>query len=100
MGIDPPTEGFRSARDMRTVDDSELGRSVKARRRTGGFGKVEKVPSSVRASEWLRAQRPSVQAKVLGGQARADLFRSGKVTLADLVRSDNTLIPLDELLRN
>lgn len=97
LGLTPPDEGDRIARDMRTVDDEDMGRTIGSRRRTSGFGKAEKVPSSVKAQEWLRSQRPSVQDRVLG-KGRAELFRRGEVSLRDLIRGDNTVIPLNELL--
>lgn len=98
LGLEPPPEGTRVARDLRTVSDADLERAVSSRRRTSGFGDVERIPSSVIAEQWLRGQRLAVQKRVLGA-SRAELFRSG-TSLAEMIRSDNTLIPLDELLRN
>lgn len=89
LGLPEPDDGTRAARDMRTIDDDELGKR--------GRGKVEQIPSSVKAEEWLRAQRESVQDHMLG-RRRAELFRRGEVSLRDLIRDDNTVIPLDELL--
>lgn len=89
LGLPEPPDGTRAARDMRTIDDDELGKR--------GRGQVEQIPSSVKAEEWLRAQRESVQDHMLG-RRRAELFRRGEVSLRDLIRDDNTVIPLDELL--
>ena len=47
-------------------------------------------------SGWLRKQTAAVQNQVLG-PTRATLFRSGKVGLRDLVRSDGSVLTLDEL---
>lgn len=96
LGLDPPPEGERAARDLSGVDD--LDRKVSARRRTGDLGKQTTVPSSVRYEQWLRDQPTRVQDKVLG-RSRAEMFRAGKVGLRDLVRGDGTVIPIAELLR-
>lgn len=95
LGVDPPEEGERAARDLSGVED--LDRKVSARRRTGDLGAQTRVPSSVRYEQWLRDQPERVQNKVLGAK-RARLFRDGKITLRDLIRTDGTIIPLDELL--
>jgi SPP1 gp7 family putative phage head morphogenesis protein len=45
---------------------------------------------------WLKDQPQGVQDRVLG-KTRAEMFRSGKVTLGQMVRSDNSVLTLDEL---
>lgn len=96
VGLPEPPEGWRVVRDMSTVDPEDLDRRVSARRRTGDFGKQQRVRSSVTATEWLRGQPAYVQDKMLG-RGRAELFRAGKVSLKDLVRDDNSTVPLAEL---
>lgn len=77
LGLPEPPESLRSARDPVT-------------------GKVTKIPGDITYEQWLRSQPASVQAEILGvGKAR--LFRKGEITLADLVRSDRTVVPLKEL---
>lgn len=96
LGMTPPPEPTRAARDLSDVSAEDLQRKVSARRRTGDLGGIEQIPSSVRAEEWLRGQPAAVQDKVLG-RTRAQLFRSGKLSLADLVRRDGSIIPLRDL---
>lgn len=96
LGLEPPPDFERFARDLSGVSGDDLARRVSARRRTGGFGPATRVSSSTVATEWLRRQRFEVQAKMLGtGKAR--LFRAGKITLRDIVRDDFTIVPLSEL---
>jgi SPP1 gp7 family putative phage head morphogenesis protein len=100
LGLDPPPEPDRIVRDLSTVDDEDLLRRVSARRRTGDFGDVTMIPSSMTADVWFRQQRTAVQNRLVG-RTRADAFRAGEIgSLRDLVRDDLSLIPLDELLRN
>lgn len=96
MGLREPEEGERAARDLSDVSDKDLNRKVSARRGSKGLGKYTTVPSSVRYEEWLRDQPARVQNKVLG-VTRANLFRRGDITLRELVRTDGSIIPLDEL---
>jgi len=96
MGLTPPPEGERTARDLTDVSEEDLARKVSARRRTGDLGAIEKIPSRVRAEEWLRGQPAKVQNKLLG-RGKASLFREGKITLADIVRQDGSVVPLREL---
>jgi SPP1 gp7 family putative phage head morphogenesis protein len=99
LGLTPPPEPDRIARDLSTVSDDELERTVRARRRSGGFGDVERIPTNVTATEWLRRQRPSVQNKMLG-KGRAEMFRRGEVGLKDLVTKDFRTVSLAELSVN
>lgn len=56
-------------------------------------------PTSYRTySGWLRDQPADVQNEVLGA-SRARLFRAGKASLKDLVRSDGTTLTLPQLAR-
>ncbi len=96
LGMAPPEETPRSARDLSGVSEADLKRRVSARRRTGDLGRSTRVPSSVRASEWLRRQPVRVQAKLLGA-GKARLFREGKISLGDIVRRDGRVVPLSEL---
>jgi len=73
LGVEPPAEGTRSSVDGQ-------------------------VRSSINYEQWLKDQAASVQEKVLG-KTRARLFRDGKVDLRDMVRNDNTIILLDDLLK-
>lgn len=77
LSLPEPPDSTRSARDPVT-------------------GKVERVPSSVFYEQWLRSQPVAAQNEILG-PGRARLFRSGKITLADLVRGDRSTVPLSEL---
>lgn len=54
------------------------------------------VPADVRFDEWLRAKGPAMQDTILG-KTRADLFRSNKIKLPDLIRDDGSVINLSEL---
>ena len=77
LGIEPPAEGTRAAVDPTT-----------------GEGTV--VPASTTYDDWLRAQPAEVQADILGA-GKAELFSEGKITLRDLVRSDGSVVSLQQL---
>lgn len=47
-------------------------------------------------AEWLRGESATSQNSILG-PARADMWRSGRMTLADAVDDDNRVLTLDEL---
>lgn len=96
LGLEPPPGGDRIARDLSGATREELRRPVSARRSRGGFGPVEKLSSNTVGTEWLRRQPKVVQDEILG-RGLADLFRSGDLTLADLVRRDNTVRTLGEI---
>lgn len=76
LGVEAPPEATRAARNA--------------------DGKVEQIPSSVKAEEWLRGQPQSVQEKLLG-KGKANLFRRGEITLSDLIRQDESVVPLSAL---
>ena len=71
LGIEPPVEGARAS--------------------DGG-----QVKGSTKYEDWLKKQPVHVQNEILG-PGRAELFRAGKVTLRDMVRSDNSIVRLDKL---
>lgn len=77
LGIEPPDDGTRAARDPET-------------------GKTEQVPAGQKYESWLKAQPASVQDEILG-PGRGKLFRDGKVSLSDLVKSDGTVVRLADL---
>lgn len=76
LGMDPPPEGERAARDA--------------------DGNPIRVPSSTTYEQWLRNQPVKVQDEILG-PGRARLFRGGSINLRDLVRGDRTTVPLSDL---
>ena len=71
LGIEPPEPGTRAS--------------------MGG-----PVPATLNYEEWLRRQPEEVQDEILG-PTRADLFRQGRVTLRDLVRTDGSVVTIEEL---
>jgi SPP1 gp7 family putative phage head morphogenesis protein len=97
LGLDPPPEGERVARNLGSVSEEDLQKTIAERRRKQGLGTRALVPSSVTYQQWLRTQPDRVQDRVLG-RGKAELFRSGEVTLKDLIRSDNSVRPLRDLL--
>lgn len=54
------------------------------------------VPASMDYEAWLRTQPAEFQREILGA-GRYELFREGKVSLRDMIRTDRTVIPLAEL---
>lgn len=92
LGLPEPPPIRRAARNLSTVTDEELDMSVRARRRAGAFGDVERIPSSVTAPEWLRRQRQSVQNKMLGRRG-AERFRAG-ASLREIVLADNRIMQM------
>ena len=71
LGLTPPPPGQRAAQDG-------------------------PVPTTLDYAGWLRQQTNAEQDDILG-PARAKLFRAGKVTLRDLVRTDGSTLTLEEL---
>ena len=71
LGIDRPREGTRASADG-------------------------PVPASTDYEGWLRSQDAATQEEILG-PSRASLFRARKVGLADLIRSDGSIVTLDQL---
>ena len=98
LGVEPPPNQPRAARDLSGVSEEDLNRRVSARRRTGDLGQSVQVRPGMRYEHWLRDQRNAVQDRVLG-RGKADLFRARQITLKDIIREDNTVRPLSELLR-
>lgn len=97
LGLEPPPDAPRAARDLSDVSEDDLHRKVSARRRSGDLGRSTQLPSSVIAADWLKRQPVRVQEKLLG-VGKAKLFRQGKISLSDLVRQDNTIVSLEELV--
>lgn len=54
------------------------------------------VSADTKYEDWLRAQPQSVQSEILG-PSRARLFRDGKVSLREMVKSDGRRVRLDQL---
>ena len=77
LGVAAPDEARRAAVDPTT-------------------GEGRTVPASTTYEGWLRDQPADVQADILG-TGKAELFREGKITLRDLVRSDGSVVTLAEL---
>lgn len=71
LGVKPPQEGTRASADGQVAASTTYG-------------------------DWLKDQPKEVQSEILG-PSRAALFRTGKVTLRDMVRDDGRRIRLDEL---
>ena len=71
LGLEPPPDGQRAAQDG-------------------------PVSAKLDYADWLRQQTAAEQDDILG-PARGKLFRSGKVTLQDLVRADGSRLTLEEL---
>lgn len=91
LGREPPPEGTRSARDFSNVSEEELERGGRGR-----VGEVTRIPTSVKGEQWLRDQPQRVQEKMLG-VGKAKLFRDGDISLSDILRRDNSTVPLSEL---
>jgi SPP1 gp7 family putative phage head morphogenesis protein len=71
LGLTPPAPGTRASKDG-------------------------PVSATIDFEGWLRDRPAASQNEVLG-RARGELFRAGKVSLADLIASDGTQYTLDEL---
>lgn len=104
LGLEPPPELERAVRDLSDVDPAQYRRSVTARRAARGSSREETLGKVVRqrttADRWFMAQ-PKAAQDAMVGPGRAELLRSGQVgSLRDLIRGDNSRIPLDQLLRN
>ncbi len=96
LGFPEPPAPRRIVRDLSTVSDEDLERSISARRRAGAFGDVTHISSNQTATEWLRRQRAAVQDHMLG-RRRAELFRAGKLDLRRLITEDLRRAPLSAL---
>lgn len=71
LGVEPPAPGKRASADG-------------------------PVSATTNYEAWLRSKPESEVASIIG-PGRAKLFKSGKVSLRDLVRSDGTRVPLSDL---
>jgi SPP1 gp7 family putative phage head morphogenesis protein len=86
LGLEPPRDGPRAAREMLVDDDG-----------TVRPGQTRRVPSAWTYEDWLRRQPAAVQDDILGPR-RGRMFRGGEIaSLRDLVRGDGRLVPLDQL---
>jgi len=54
------------------------------------------VKAGINYEQWLKQQSKTKQVEILG-KGRAELFRSGKVSLRDMVRSDGSTVRVEEL---
>lgn len=71
LGVPPPKDGERASEDG-------------------------PVPASTDWTAWMKSADRETQDRILG-PSRADLFRSGDISLRELVRSDGRVVTLDEL---
>lgn len=78
------------AKRLRKLDPDER-QQIKARLQG-------QVPASLTYPEWLKRQSVAVQDEALG-KARAQLFRSGKLTIDQFVVDHRRVLPLAELER-
>ncbi len=81
----PVTKSFREI----GVDKDELPKGKRA-------SMDGQVSGDTTFSKWLTMKGTDMQDKVLG-KTRAELFRSGKLDLADFIKSDGTVLTLDQL---
>lgn len=96
LGLDAPPPADRIARDLSGLTDKEFDHAISTRRSRGELGKVEKISSNTLASEWLRRQPQRVQSEIMGPK-RAALFRSGEISLKQMVTDDLRVVNLNEL---
>jgi SPP1 gp7 family putative phage head morphogenesis protein len=85
LGLKPPEEGERFARDQ----DARLRGESLSKQRT-------QVPGDTTYETWLRGQKPAVQNDILG-PGRAKLFRGRKMPLDRMVGTDRRILTLAEL---
>lgn len=76
----------------------DVGDDIGTRAARNAQGKSVQVPANTTFDAWLKSMPKSVQEDVLG-VGRARLFRSGKYSLADLIRRDGRFVTLDQLER-
>lgn len=69
------------------------GRNKRFSTRASQFGQVDET---LDYNSWLKQQSPTYQNKILG-KARAELFRSGNITVRDLVNQDGRALTLEQL---
>ena len=85
LGLKPPEEGERFARDQ----NARLRGESLSKQRT-------QVPGDTTYETWLRGQKPAVQNDILG-PGRAKLFRGRKMRLDRMVSTDRRILTLSEL---
>lgn len=78
LGLAEPEEGGRFARDPET-------------------GRRRDVPASTDYGQWLRDAPESKVREVLGRE-RGDLFLRGEIGVRDLIRGDDTVVPVADLV--
>ena len=88
--------GFRKARDLSGLTEKDLAKKLSTRRSQSLLGKATEVSSRTTAEQWLKRQPVRIQVKMLG-KGRAELFRTGKIGIKDLVRDDLTSVSLADL---
>jgi len=98
LGPVPPLHWACRSTIVPVIDYAGLGIKGPAvpGKRAVGRGLGTPVPATTNYGAWLRGQPAGIQDKVLG-PGRAKLFRSGKVGVRDLIRSDGSTISLVEL---
>lgn len=84
--------------DWRTMSQAERNAAIRARRDAWGQENIGQLPSSTTYSEWMSRQPVGFQDEVLGA-TKAQLFRSGRLTLDDFVDRAGRELPLSELRR-
>ncbi len=85
VGLEPPAEGLRAARQVLVDDEGNVieGRTVRVR-------------SDTVFERYIRGQPAAAQDEYFG-PGRARLFRSGQLTFRELVAGDGRVIPLRDL---
>ncbi len=96
LGFDAPPPGDRIARDLSGLTEKQFDHAISTRRSRGEFGDVERINSNTLATQWLRGQPERVQDEIMGPR-RAELFRSGEVSLKQMVTGDLRVVNLNEL---
>jgi len=97
FGLEPPPDGYRKARDLSGLEPADMRKKITTRRGQGLLGKQTSVSSRTTAEEWFRRQPAWIQNRQIG-KGKAELFRAGEISLKDLVKGDNSIISLRDLL--
>lgn len=78
------------------MSTAERNAAIRRRREAWGAENIGQVPSSTTYEQWMARQPVAFQDEVLG-QAKARLFRSGRLTLDDFVDRAGRELTLDQL---
>ncbi len=78
------------------MSEAERRAAIRRRRDAWGDENIGQLPSTTTYEEWMRRQPVAFQDEVLG-QAKAQLFRSGRLTLDDFVDRAGRELTLDQL---